>query len=106
VKLDNADHYDDFGDELIFWVEISDLPQDIQDEARRIDKKEYNPGCFGMCVCYEAETKNFCLSPDKENTNVYYVNSNGDRVWFKAEMTEDFINEIFAACKKELLKRR
>lgn len=106
MKFVTVEHCDDFGDEAIFWVGLSALPQGIQDEARRIDKEHYNPSCFGMCVGYDAKTKIFCLSPDEaNNTNVYYVNNNGDRVWFWAEMTEEFMNEVFSACEKELSKR-
>lgn len=106
MKLVGVDDYDIFGDEVIFWIVVSDMPQSIQDKAKQIDKEEYNPDCFGMCVFMDTKTAKIELSPDRENTNVYYVDNNGDKAWFWVEIAEDFLTKAFTACKKKLDEKR
>ena len=35
-----------------------------------------------------------------ELCNIFYTDNDGERHWFQIEIPEDFINEIFAECKK------
>lgn len=48
MRLDGVEHWDHFQDETIYWLDLSDMPEPIQQAARRIDGKAYNDRCFGM----------------------------------------------------------
>lgn len=47
MRLDGVEHWDHFQDETIYWLDLSDMPEPIQQAARRIDGKAYNDRCFG-----------------------------------------------------------
>lgn len=103
MKFDRIGQYDHIEDVTVFWVEISDLPQDIQDEAKLIDGKAYDPECFGMCIYYNWTREKFVIATDADTGNVrniFYVDDNGDNHWFKAEIPQEFADEVFAACNK------
>lgn len=102
MKVIGSIDYDDFGAEIIFWVAITDLPKSVQEEAKRIDGDAYTADCFGICVCYDTNKKEFALSPDEQNTNIYYVKDSGDKVWFMVELPEGFLAEVFRRCQKAL----
>jgi len=107
--FNGIEHYDVFDDVVIFWIDLSDPPRSIQRKARRIDKQEYTPNCFGLCVGYDVDSNEFYMVEDTivngQRGNIYYIDNCGDKTWFKAEITSELINEVFSACKKELLKR-
>jgi hypothetical protein len=102
MKVISADDWDDFDTEIIFWVSVSDPPESIQAEARRIDGDLYSPGCFGVCVCYYTDSKEFELAPDDRGTNIYYVDNDGNKAWFMADIPEGFLDEVFRCCQKAL----
>lgn len=107
MKLKQVEHYDVFGDEITFWLEVSDMTQAIQDKAREIDGENFSPDCFGICVGYEAESGEFSLSTDGRDwtgaaCNVYYIDNDGDKHWFHADMTQAFLKQIFAACNEAI----
>ena len=41
MRLDGVEHWDHFQDETIYWLDLSDMPEPIQQAARRIDGKAY-----------------------------------------------------------------
>lgn len=103
LQFNGIEHYDHFMDETIFYAEITDLPQDIQDAARAIDGPYYDPACFSVCLGYEPKTKEVYIVTDTdlstgEKRNVYYVDNNGDKNWFAVELPEDFTQQLFDAC--------
>ena len=105
--FDRIEHYDHFGDVTVFWADISGMPDEIQREAVKIDGREYNPGCFGVCVNYIWDEKSFVLVTDTDfdtgdSRNVYYIDVDGDKHWFNVEFDPQFIEGIFAACGEEL----
>ena len=90
-------------DETVFYAELTDLPQDIQEAAQAIDGPHYDPSCFGICLCYDLKTKDVFIVTDTdlssgEKRNVYYVDNNGDKKWFSVELPEDFTQRVFDAC--------
>ncbi len=89
-------------DELLFYLEVANPPQHIQDEARRIDGEDYMPSCFGTCVKYALYEKTFELSPDMQGTDIYYEPNEGNRVWFAAGATEEFMKEAISLCEASL----
>lgn len=105
MQFNGIEHFDLFDDVTIFWAEISDLPEAIQNKARKIDGGEYRADCFGMCAAYDLTTKEFAIVTDTDPStgdysNIYYVDDNGDKHWFKADITPEFVNQIFSECAK------
>ena len=50
------EHYDHFSDCTVFWVEISDVPPDIQDAAAAMDGDAYSSDCFGLCISHKKDS--------------------------------------------------
>lgn len=97
-----GERHDIFDDEIIFWVDITDVPAEIQNQAKQIDGENYSPDCFGMCVCYDRIEKKIELSADEQGTNIYYVDNDGENRWYCADISDVFLNEIFTECKKRI----
>lgn len=107
MKFAHVEHLDDFDYEILFWVDICDVCEALQDEARKIDGDQYSRDCFGICVNYDAKTERFYLvtetDPDtQEPRSVYYIDNDGDKHWFPAEITQDFCIETFTECLRAL----
>lgn len=103
MKLNGIEHYDHFETETVFWLDISDLPGAIQDQAREIDGGEYDDRRFGICAIYDWGEKAFDLITDTdlstgESRNVFYIDLDGDKHWFKTDLDAAFIQRVFAAC--------
>ena len=104
IKAEQVEHYDVFGDDVItFWVNFSGAPQAMQAEARRIDGEHFDPNCFGICVNYDFEQRQFYIVVDTEASavypsNVYYIDHTGDKHWFTTELPQTFIEQTFLAC--------
>lgn len=103
LKCKQVEHYDNFEDEVIFWVEVENPPEEIKEKAKQIDKENYLDSCFGVCVNFEIENNEFHVVTDWDG-NLYYVDNNGEKHWFEVEMSEEFKNELFEMCKSELDK--
>lgn len=102
MKFNGIDQYDDFEVEGVFWLAVSDIPQIIQDKAKQIDGEYYNPKCFGICIGCNYEKEEFSIAPDEKDTNIYYVDNDGNYRWYMADLSEEFMSEIIAACKNHL----
>ena len=105
MKFNTIDHYDHFENETIYLLEISDIPENIQEKARAIEGEEYDPGCFGLCVFYNTATKTQGIVTDTdlytdEKQNIFYVDHCGNKHWFNAALTEEFTRQTFEACKR------
>ena len=48
MKFEQIEHYDHFDTETIFWADITDMPETIQNKAREIDGAGYDPLRFGV----------------------------------------------------------
>ena len=105
MEFKQIEHYDCFPDETIYWAGISDPPQEIQNRAREIDGEAYSPDCFGLCVFHKLSTHEFEVMtetayPTGESGNIYYVDNDGDKHWFKADLSEDLLKEICDTCER------
>lgn len=104
MKAGQVTDYDiDRDSAITFWVEISNLPQAILDEAQEIDGDGYDPSYFGVCVNYSYETRRFYIVTEPEAGqdppgNVYYLGSDDEQHWLTAEMTPEFLERVFLAC--------
>jgi len=107
MKYDGIEHFDDFTEDVLFWIDASDLPPVIQQQAKQIDMKEFDEKSFGICVAYNVETDDFCIVTDTnldtgEERNVYYIDICGDKNWYKIDIPDDFVNEMIAECRNKL----
>lgn len=105
MKFNGINHYDHFNGETIFWGGLSDPPQEILDAARKIDGDAYRGDCFEICVYSDMKTGKTDIATEvdpstSERLNIYYVDNRGDKHWFKAQLPEDFVNQLFAACER------
>ena len=105
MKFEMVDGVDHFEDETQFWVFISDVPEHFRAEGRKIDGENYDDSAFGMGAYYDVPTNRFELMTERpsntsELCNIFYVDNDGERHWFRAEIPEDFINQVFAECMK------
>lgn len=103
MKFDGIEHCDLFDDESIFWTELSDAPMSIQNIAKEIDGENYDPRCFGMCICQDIDSKQFEVVQDIDistgiTKNIFYIDNDGEKHWLHAELSKEFINQAFAAC--------
>ena len=104
METGQVENYDYFEDDVIaFWVGISNAPQSIQTGARQIDGDRFDPNCLGVCVNYDFERRQFYIVTDTEgpsahSSNVYYIDSAGDKHWFAAGLSRPFVEQLFLTC--------
>lgn len=106
MEFKRIEHYDIFeGDVVIFWADISNPPQTIQAIAREIDGPNFSPDHFGVCVNYSFEEKDFYVVTDtgmspEDQRNIFYIDQDGDKHWFKTDIPQGLFNQIVGECKK------
>ncbi len=103
MEAKQVEHYDFFDEAIVFWIDINGVPQDIQNMARQIDKENYNPDCFGICVDYVFETNQFIVIIDTEHSvaqpdNCYYIDNDGEKHWFRVGLEQEFLEQAFLMC--------
>lgn len=102
--IDQVEHYDIFEDDvIIFWLDISDVPQALQTEARQIAGEHFEPNYFGVCANYSFQERQFCIVIDTEAStvhpsNIFYIDCDGDKHWFTTELSQAFIEQVFLMC--------
>lgn len=101
LKFLGIDHFDDFGDMIVFWVEIQNAPVEIQNKARVIDEENYLENAFGICVQYDLANNEFRIVTDND-CNIYYTDNHGEKHWFEIDINEDFKHLIFKECNQEI----
>ena len=65
------EHSDDFGTEVICWVEVAGVPERFVDEAKRIDGENYSMDCFGVCIQYDRD--NGLMSGASSSTVTFHL---------------------------------
>ena len=101
MKLSEIETGDLFQDVTIFWAALSDMPEAVLSKAKEIDAQEYDAQGFGACVGYDlAKNEFFFFTNDDHATggNIYYVDSDGDKHWFRVEIGDELTAQIFDAC--------
>lgn len=114
MKFIRIEHYDVFeGDVIIFWVDIAGLPKEILAAAKEIDGCSFNPNGFGLCVNYSFADNQFYLVVDTgyvgasevEDCNIFYVDADGNKSWFKTDIPQALLDRIFKECGKIVTNR-
>lgn len=106
MEFKGIEHYDIFPDDvIIFWADVSNPPKEIQAAARGIEFWNFSPNCFGLCVNYSFAAKKCYLVTDTGNSpqdcrNIFYMDQDGDKHWFRADIPQGLLNQVFDACEK------
>ena len=105
LKFNGIEHFDRFDDETVFWIDLSNLPKEIEEKARAIDGDAYNRDCFGMCVFHDAKSGQFQTVTDTDwetgdSRSVYYIDNEGDKHWFSMDIPEETLRQVYSACEK------
>jgi len=102
MEFIKIEHYDDFGEIVCFWVEVTGLPEEIQKRAKRIAGNEYDENCFGMCIHYVKDKKECYVAVDEPGKNIHYIDIDGEKHWYKVSIPENLLSTVFNACKEEV----
>ncbi len=105
LKDIKIEHHDGFGDLIIFWCEVHGVSPEIIEKAKLIDKENYNPNCFGVCVNFDSD--GFYIVEDKPGHELYYIDNNGGKNYLDYKLSKKDSEEVFTACRVkicELLK--
>lgn len=104
MKLNEIETVDLFQDVTIFWVALSDMPEAVLNKAREIDAQEYDAQGFGACVGFDFAKNEFFFFTDENPAtgggNIYYVDLDGDKHWFRVEIGDELTKQIFDACSR------
>lgn len=101
ITFKEIEHFDNFGDSVIFWCVASDVPKKYINQAMKIDKENYTDDCFGACVIFDAEGFHFCQ--DEVDCELYYVDNDGDKHWFKKVFTDNEAKTFFEGCFEDIV---
>ena len=114
MECKGIDHYDVFdGDVIIFSVDISGVPEEIRSIAQEIDGCDYDPDRFGVWVNYDLADKEFYLvteesapeEPGDAPCNIFYIDQDADKRWFKTDIPQELLDHIFKECGKIVADR-
>lgn len=106
MEFKRIEHYDIFPvDVIIFWADVSNPPKEIQAVAREIEPWNFSPNSFGLCVNYSFAAKECYLVTDTGNSpedcrNIFYIDQDGDKHWFHADIPQELLNQVFDECGK------
>ncbi len=111
LEFKGIEHYDIFeGDVIIFWADISNPPLAIQAIAQEIDGADFSPDSFGVCVNYSFNEKEFYVVidtgtslpplPPEDYRNLFYIDQDGDKHWFKTDIPSELLEQIVGECQK------
>lgn len=101
ITFKEIEHFDNFGDSVIFWCVAGDVPKKYINQAMKIDNGNYSSDCFGACVIFDAEGFHFCQ--DEVDCELYYVDNDGDKHWFKKVFTENEAKTFFEGCFEDII---
>ena len=100
ISFNGVEHYDNFGDSVIFWCIAGDVPKKYIDKAVHIDKENYSSDCFGACVIFDAEGFHMCQ--DLIDCELYYVDNDGEKHWMNKVFTDKEAKTFFEGCFEEI----
>ena len=101
ISFNGIEHYDNFGDSVIFWCVAGDVPKKYINKAKRIDGDDYLDACFGACVVFDAEGFHMCQ--EEVDCELYYIDNDGDKHWFDKKFTNAEAKQFFEACFEEII---
>ena len=100
MKVKTMEHYDEFDDAVVCWLEVEGVSSTFKHLARLLDKENYSEDCFGICVGCDEDGWYVCQ--DAPSCELFYVDNNGDKHWMSYVLTEEENTEAIEFCKREL----
>lgn len=109
MRFKGIEAVDTYEDVIVYWADLLDMPEAVQDRARKIDGEECKDQRFGVCVGYSFTEKEFFVFTDRNplplmhDGNVYYFDIDDDFHWLQAEIGDeltDLTKQIFNACNR------
>lgn len=104
MKIDFIEHVDDFDDEIVVYLQLSDPNENLEKQAREIDGENYLPNCFGICYVKNIEDEEM-FSITEFNDDIYYIDNDGEKHYLEM-ISNEFDKEIMEYINTELNKTR
>ena len=102
ITSNGMEHWDSFNDSIVFWVNVKGVPNNCVEKAKNIDKSNYDPNCFGVCVDFD-ET-GFCIVEDEPLHELYYIDDTGNRNYMKCQLNDEERKAVLKECRNEILR--
>ena len=88
MKIKGINHVDKFYEnERAFWLDLEEIPEELIEQAKKIDGDNFSESRFGMLVVQTGYNWFVCM--DAPSKDVYYIDNNGNRHWMKYVMSEE-----------------
>jgi hypothetical protein len=100
MKFKNIENIDDFGGDKAFTLTVEDVDDKFIQMAKAEDGENYDEGCFGIWVNYNADEDEYYICQDSIDCELFYVNNDGDKIWMSYILTDEEAKEMIDACKK------
>lgn len=100
MKIKAMEHYDEFGSEVVCWLEVEDVSGYFKHLAKQIDGENYSEDCFGICVGCDEDGWYVCQ--DAPSCELFYIDNEGDKHWMSYVLTESENEEAIKFCKEYL----
>jgi hypothetical protein len=97
MKVKAMEHYDEFGSDVVCWVEVEDVPDYFKFLGKQIDGEAYLETCFGVCVGRDEDGWYVCQ--DAPSCELFYIDDDGEKHWMPYVLTEDENKEVIKFCK-------
>ena len=101
IRFASVEQVDTFTDFIVFWCELEHLPKPLVDKAENIDKDNYSPECFGICVTLDKD--GFHITADEPGCQLYYIDNLGKKHWFSWQLSSIESSSVYEGCLLELL---
>jgi len=100
MKFKQIENIDDFGGDKVFTLGVSDVDNKFIQIAKEEDGEDYDENCFGVWVNYDSDKNEYYICEDSVDSNLFYVNNDGDKIWMPYILSDEETNEMIDACKK------
>ena len=106
MRVHKVEHCDCFPDGILVWLELTDLPERFQKQAREIDGGNFSPTAFGLCACWDQANRTAELITDTDpepgnSRNAFYSDTNGEKHWFEISLPPELMDQVHSVCRKE-----
>ena len=106
MKIHKVEHCDCFPDGVLVWMELTDLPERYQAQARKIDGEDFSPTNFGLCAFWDLENRDAGLITDTDpvtgrSRSAFYIDTNGEKHWFEISLPLELMSQLQDRCREE-----
>lgn len=100
MRFKKIENIDDFGGDKVFTLAVDNVDSKFVQMAKAEDGEDYDERCFGVWVNYDADKNEYYICQDSIDSELFYVNNDGDKIWMPYILTNEETNEMINACKK------